>query len=141
LKGIQGLTVLLISDKTFLLVRRLWERYGIGDTVALVEYVTPLLQILTFVSLLYFLVTVLIAVNSGRYQALSECRNRLIRSYLLHMASLCCLRVSRILYVDTTWFAAKRAFTPQHLRVHFVSSILSTSMLTTGPALFHFTTR
>nr|UOF76394.1 multidrug resistance-associated protein [Bursaphelenchus xylophilus] len=53
-----GVSFLLICDKTFLLVRSLWETYLIGETVPIIEYVYPSLHIIT--------ITVS-ALNSYRY--------------------------------------------------------------------------
>ncbi|KAI6217810.1 hypothetical protein M3Y99_01748700 [Aphelenchoides fujianensis] len=48
----QSLTVLLIADRVLLLVRLLWERLGIGQMMALSEYIGPIAQILTLLAIL-----------------------------------------------------------------------------------------
>ncbi|CAD5214570.1 unnamed protein product [Bursaphelenchus okinawaensis] len=48
-----GVSCLLLVDKTFLLVRSLWETYLIGDSVPIVEYVYPVLQIATILGLIH----------------------------------------------------------------------------------------
>jgi hypothetical protein len=44
-----GLTVLIISDKIFVLIGYIWKRYGMGEVIPPIEYILPIFQIITFV--------------------------------------------------------------------------------------------